>query len=171
MNEKRIEEAKNNFKLYLQDGLIRKQSFNQKIFDIYVKNCDESLEVAKHLLDNSISNLWIIVSSYYSMFYIANAYFLKLNYKVGHKIAHKVTADSLIVLVKDKFKENYLEEYEIAIEEALSISENLVENFDFERIKRSKIQYETTDDIKNSKALTSFSRAKEFVFEIKKLME
>ena len=109
MDNKRIEEAKRNFKVYLQDGLIKKQNFNKNIFDIYMKNSQESLEVAQLLKETQKSDLWVIVSSYYSMFYIANAYFLTLNYKVGHKIAHKVTAYSLIVLVKDKFKQNYLQ--------------------------------------------------------------
>ncbi|MCA9486773.1 MAG: hypothetical protein H6500_07215 [Candidatus Woesearchaeota archaeon] len=130
MDKERIHEAKVNVKRYLEDGLLQKYEFRKEIFETYLKNSEESLLTAQLLQETQTSNLWIIVSSYYSMFYIANAYLLKLGYKVGHKIAHKVTADSLIVLVKDKFKESYLLEFDIAVEEALSISENLVENFD-----------------------------------------
>ena len=170
MEDKRVQEANNNFKTYIQDGLIKKQICDEKIFETYMKNSNESLEVAQLLFDKNISSLWVIVIAYYSMFYITNAYFLKLGYKVGHKIAHKITADSLIVLVKDKLQEKQMEEFDLAVEDALEISQNLIDNFDYERVKRSKIQYETTTNIKYSKAQTSLKRAKEFIFEMKKLM-
>ena len=105
------------------------------------------------------------------MFYLANACIYKLGYKIGDKIAHKLTSDSLIVLVKDKLANHYLEEYEQEKEQALAISENIIENYDFERNKRSKFQYETTEEIKSSKANTSLQRAKEFALEIENLME
>lgn len=100
--------------------------------------------------------------------YIANAYFLTLGYKVGHKIAHKITADTLIVLVKDKFKHQYLKEYELAVEEALSISENLVENFDFERIKHSRFQYmKQLRKLNNQKQIHHFKEQKNFLLKLK----
>ena len=92
-------------------------------------------------------HLWLIVVSYYSMFYVASA----VLYKLGHKIAHKITADALIVYVKDKLKDNLIENYEKASEEALAISDNIIQTFDFERSKRSRIQYETTEEIKQSR--------------------
>lgn len=171
MNEERIQEAKNNIKNYLDEGLVKKQSFNKVVFDTYMKNYYESLLVAQKLFNDKTSMLWVIVTSYYSMFYIANAYFVKKGFKVGHKIAHKVTADMLIVYLKDSLMEQLIEQYDIIAQEALSISENLIDNFEFERVKRSRIQYETTQAIKESKAHTSFQRAKEFGAEIEKLLE
>ena len=171
MNENRIKEAKSNIKSYLEDGLIRKQPFNKVIFDTYIKNYEESLLVAQKLFNDRTSMLWVIVTSYYSMFYIANAYFVKKGYKIGHKIAHKVTADMLVVYLKDILVEQLIEEYDILAHEALSISENLIDNFDFERVKRSRIQYETTQSIKETKANTSLQRAKEFGKEIEKILE
>ena len=44
------------------------------------------------------------MSSYYSMFYIANAVLIKKGYKTGDKIAHKVTADALITIIRSKLK-------------------------------------------------------------------
>tara|TARA_Y100000031_G_scaffold145278_1_gene177701 strand:- start:103 stop:234 length:132 start_codon:yes stop_codon:yes gene_type:complete len=41
----------------------------------------------------------------------------------------------------------------------------------FDRSKRSKIQYDTTEQAKHSKAQTSLERAKRFVFEMEKLLE
>lgn len=170
MNLDKYNEAKNNVKIYLADGLIKEQKFDENIYTILMKNYRESLKVANKLEKENLSDLWAIVSSYYSMFYIAQAYLLKLNLKVGHKIAHKVTSDALIVYVKDKLKESILYEYELAVEEALTISENLIETFDMERVKRSRIQYETPDHIKHSKAQTSIKRANEFGLELEKLM-
>lgn len=162
--------AKENFDMYLKEGLVKKESFNALVYSTYMNNASESLRVAKMILDEQTSSLWVIVTSYYAMFYVANACLYKLGYKVGHKIAHKVTSDCLKVLVKDKLAKHLLEEYDLASEDALEISSNLIQNYDHELTKRSQFQYETTSEIKLSKAKTSFERAQEFSFEIQKLM-
>ena len=135
-------------KSYLQDGLLLKKLLQEEVLNILAKNAKESLEVAKHLFKENISDLWVIVASYYSMYYYANAVLLKLGYKVGEKIAHKVTADAIIVYARGKLKES----------------------FDFERKKRHFIQYKTIDVEKHSKAKTSLDRAKEFMIEMEKLL-
>ena len=77
-------------------------------------------------------------------------------FKVGDKIVHKVTADALIVYVRGKLKESLIEEYEETKEEAMNLAgikaDSLIENFDFERTKRSIIQYKTIEIEKRSKA-------------------
>ena len=131
--------------------------------------------MAEHIFSGSISNLWAIVVSYYSMFYIANAVLYKIGYKVGDKLAHKVTADALIELVRSKLKKSLLEEYENAKEEALELAgakaDELIDSFDKERGKRSIFQYKTTEEIKHSKAKTSLERAKEFSLEMEQLLK
>ena len=170
LSEKRIKEAESNIKSYLSEGLIKKEQFNSIVFSVLMNNSNESIETAIFLSNNKKSNLWIIVSAYYSMFYIANAVLYKLGYKVGDKISHKVTSDALIVFVRDKLEESLLEDYEELKEEALLIAKNkaesLLENFDFERSKRSFIQYQTKEVEKASKAETSLKRAKQFLFEM-----
>lgn len=108
------------------------------------------------------------------MYYIANAVLLKIGYKVGDKISHKVTADALIVFARGKLKKEIIEEYENVKEDALEITsskaDSLLESLDFEREKRSKFQYQMDEKIKKSKALISLERAKKFVFELKKLL-
>lgn len=108
------------------------------------------------------------------MYYISNAVLYYLGYKVGDKISHKVTADALIVYATKKLKESLLEDYEEAKSDALEISGNkaeaLIEHFDFEREKRSRFQYSTSETALKSKAQTSLERAKKFVFEMKKLL-
>ncbi len=72
LNEKRIKEAQSNVKSYLSEGLIDKQQFQQDIFKILLNNANESLDTADFLFKNNKSRLWVIVCSYYSMFYSHN---------------------------------------------------------------------------------------------------
>lgn len=172
LNEKRIKEAENNIRIYLEDGLLKKT--NDKISqDIFIKNAKESIRASKLMLDNKIF-LWTIVTSYYSMFYIANAVLLKIGYKTSDKIVHKVTADSLIALIRNKLKKHLIDNYEKVAEDALKIAEiksnELINSFDYERIKRSNIQYKTSQSEIKTKAITSFKRAQEFLFEMEGLL-
>lgn len=172
MNDDRIKEAETNFERYLEDGLIKKTSndFAQKIF---VKNANDSLKAAQLMLENKIT-LWTIVSSYYAMFYMANAVLLKLGYKTGDRIVHKVTSDALIFIIRPKLKKQILDNYEEIKEQALQLAEiksdEIVLNFDYERNKRNTIQYQTTNLDMTNKARTSLERAKEFLFEMEKLL-
>jgi uncharacterized protein (UPF0332 family) len=177
LDKKRINEAEKNVRLYLEEGLLKKDN-NETAAKMYIENCDLSLETAQKLssMETEIYKpyLWVIVSSYYAMYYIANATLLSVNYKVGEKISHKVTSDALIVFVRNKLKKQLLEEYEEAKEDALELisqkTDMLLKNLDYERGKRSKFQYQMDEQIKKAKALTSLERAKEFVFEMKKLL-
>ncbi len=172
LDEKRIKEAEKNVRDYLQSGMLKKHAFREEIITVLHNNVDDSIEIAEFLSENKKSDLWIIVTSYYSMFYMANIVLFKLGYKVGDKIPHKVTADSLIVFVRNKPKKRLLEEYEEAQNEALPgiKADTLMDEFDKERAKRGILQYETTAVEKHSKAITSLKRAKNFIFEMEKLL-
>jgi uncharacterized protein (UPF0332 family) len=167
LDEKR---AKANVNNYLSEGLLKKEPFREIVFKTYIKNHDESLKLADDLFKTDRSKLWIIVISYYSMFYIANAVLYKMGYKVGDKIAHKITLDALITYVKNKLKASLLESYKYASEEALAISDNLLQNYNYELAKRAKFQYESTEEIKFNQAKTSLERAKEFATEMERLL-
>ena len=175
LDTERVKEAESNVKNYLEEKLMWKYSSYQKeILETYLRNYQDSLEVAQKLFEQNLSPLWIIVISYYSMYYIANAALYKIGYKVGGKISHKVTADALIVFIRNKLKKELLEEYEEAQEEALEImgkkADEIISHFDKELEKRSIFQYESTQEIKRAKAETSLKRAKEFIFEMKKML-
>ena len=147
MDEKRIEIAGKNFVNYLREGMIKKVSMiDPLIYGTYLKNARESLNVANQLFQNKTSYLWVIVSSYYSMFYFACAYVYKLGYKPGDEIVHQVVNEALIVQGRHKIKNHLLQAYEIEKEEALSISDNYLNNYESEKIKRRTFQYETTED-------------------------
>ncbi len=164
LTKKRIKEAERNVKTYLDEGLLKKTSANKQVIHILLKNAKESLRVAEEVNQRNLSELWVIVCSYYSMYYYANAVLLKLGYKVGDKIVHKVTADAMLAYVRGKLKESLIEEYEETKEEALNLAgmkaDTLIESFDFERSKRSRIQYKTVEVEKQAKAKTSLQRAK-----------
>lgn len=164
MDEKRIKQAENNFKNYLQEGKIKKVLKPIPIiYQTYLRNSRESLEVANQLFKNKTSSLWVVVTSYYSMFYIACAYLYKLGYKAGDEIAHQVVNESLIVQARHKIKNYILENYSEEKEKALVVVDNYLEAYEKEKVKRATFQYETTESIKESKAQTSLSRAKEFL--------
>ena len=170
LTNERIKEAQTNINSYIQQELLKKETPKEIIHNTYIKNHRESLILAKKIYEEEMSNLWTIVISYYSMFYIANALIYKTGYKVGRKIAHKITSDALIALIRNKLKEQLIEEYEIASNEALALTDTLLQNYDYERIKRSNFQYETSEEIKRAKAKTSIERAEQFSKEIEKLM-
>lgn len=174
VDKERRKEAQQNFAQYLQDGLIKKEK-NETAKAMYTKNADLSLNLAEECMNSSLKPyIWVVVISYYSMFYIANAVLLELGYKTGDKVAHKVTNDALIVLVMDKIKKGLLEEYENAKEDALEIasikSDEIIAFYGLEMDKRSRFQYDMTESIQEQKANTSLKRARQFMLEMKKLL-
>jgi len=172
MDEKRIKRAEINFRNYLSEGKIKKTGkFENLIYETYLRNAKESLKVAGQLYENKTSSLWIVVSSYYSMFYMACAFLYKLGYKPGGEIVHQVVNESLIVQGRHQIKNHLLENYNEEKEKASVIVDNYLDNYEREKGKRASFQYQTTEEIKESKAGTSLSRAKEFVELIRGILE
>lgn len=172
MDEQRIKQAEKNFKLYLQEGKIKKiEKFEKVIYDTYLRNSQESLNSANQLFQNKTSYLWIVVTSYYSMFYMACAYLYKLGYKPGDEIIHQVVNESLIVQGRHKIKNYILENYVEEKEKALIIVDSYLENYEKEKAKRASFQYQTTEEIKENKARTSLNRAKEFIELTKEILQ
>ncbi len=173
LQDKRIKEAENNFKQYLRDGLIKKRIIKPEIITILKQNANESLILAKEICEKNKSDLWVVVISYYSMFYIANAAINERGWYCGERNVHKITSDLIIVLLKDLIKQTIVEEYESMMDNALANmkSDEIVISYDNERRKRGQFQYDMTTDIKHSKAKTSLKRAQEFYFEILKILK
>ena len=172
MDEQRIKQAENNFKNYLQEGKIKKvERFEKLIYDTYLRNARESLNSANQLFQNKTSSLWVVVTSYYSMFYMACAYLYKLGYKPGDEIVHQVVNEALIVQGRHKLKNNLLENYAEEKEKALIAVDNYLENYEREKVKRASFQYQTTEEVKENKAKTSLDRAKEFTELIREILQ
>ena len=103
LSDKRIKEAETNVRIYLNDYMLKKvKETNSIVLKTLINNSKESIKLAEITFNGNHSNLWVIVISYYSMYYIANAVLYKYGYKVGDKISHKVTSDSLIVYIRKK---------------------------------------------------------------------
>ena len=170
MDEKRIKIAESNFRNYLRGNLIKKEGFAEIVYKTYLNNSFESLKVADELFKNKTSSLWVVVSSYYAMFYIASAYVYKKGYKTSGEIVHQIVNEALIVLARHDLEKHFLEEYEEEKEKALSASGNLLKNYELEKVKRASFQYETTDVIKEAKAQTSLDRAKNFIAVMRHLL-
>jgi len=170
MDEKRIKIAESNFRNYLRDNLIKKEGFIEIVYKTYLNNSLESLKVANELFENKTSPLWVVVSSYYSMFYIASAYVYKKGYKASGEIVHQIINEALIILARHNLEKHFLEEYEEEKEKALSASGNLLKNYELEKVKRASFQYETTETIKEAKAKTSLDRAKNFIAVMRHLL-
>lgn len=104
ITDKEIREAEQNLRRYFEEELLKKDSSHAQFVKFYVNNAKMSFQLANFLLklstDKEIKKnagfpedfeclLWVVVTSYYSMFYIANAAMARLGLKVGEKIAHK----------------------------------------------------------------------------------
>jgi len=170
MDEKRIKQAEDNFRRYLEQGLIKEKPFEQVIYQTYLNNSLESLKVAEQLFQNKTSSLWVVISSYYSMFYLASAYIYKKGFKAGHEIVHQIINEALIKLAKKEIETHFLEEYEEERQKALYSCNTLFDEYEFEKTKRAQFQYETTGEIKEAKAKTSLERAKKFVTILRQIL-
>lgn len=177
LSEKEMREAAENVRQYLRDGMLERiKAPDKNISNTMLRNSEESLLVADFLHKNGMSPLWVIVSSYYSMYYIANAVLYGKGCKVGRKISHKVTNDTLIVFVKDALSLRLLEDFQEARAEAMELAgaeseaENIIKSFDLERKKRSKFQYSMAESAKAGMAATSLARAKNFVTAMKRII-
>ncbi|MBI4141034.1 hypothetical protein HY485_04320 [Candidatus Woesearchaeota archaeon] len=190
----RIKEAEKNTQQYIQDSLlfIKKTEMPQHVH-FFMKNAETSILTAKTLYEISTNinkkqtlaladefetYLWVIVSAYYTMFYAALALLAKNEIKTGDKIVHKVVADTLITkFLQNKKLAKLLENYEETKETALQITgteqkaQTLIENFEHERHKRHKIQYEIGTTAKQNLAKTSLQRAEEFMAEIRRILK
>ena len=72
VDETRKKEAQQSFAQYLQDGLIKKEK-NETAKAMYRRNADLSSSLAEECMKSTLKPyMWVVVISYYSMFYIAN---------------------------------------------------------------------------------------------------
>ena len=201
IDPERINEAKKNVKQYVDDGLLKVNDKDAPRFvGFFLANAESSLRTASVLQqisdDESLketlqagsnfeSYLWVIVSSYYAMFYAATAILAKQGVKASGQIVHKVTADALIHFFASNEKlAKLLEQYEEAQTVGLELigreelmkkmqkkADELIISYEGERKKRSKFQYDIGVQAKRGYAQTSLERARTFVFEISKLVK
>ncbi len=193
LNQKRIQEAEHNFPRYVQEEwiFIKRADITQHVH-FFLKNAETSLLTANTLLELSMqkekrraiglkedfeSFLWVVVSSYYAMFYAALCLLAMHQIKIGEKSVHKVVADTLIAqFLKNKRLAKLIDSYEETQSDALKIigadekAFQLIESFEHEREKRHCLQYELGAEAKQNLAMTSLKRAQTFIAEIRNLL-
>jgi uncharacterized protein (UPF0332 family) len=201
IDKERLNEAKRNVKHYVDDGLLKLSDKDAPRFvGFFISSAESSLRTASILQQISDddhlketlkvgvdfeSYLWVIVSSYYAMFYAVTALLAKQGIRAVGQIVHKVTADALMHFFGSNERlAKLLEQYEEAQVVGLELvggeelmkrmrrkADELIVSYEGERKKRSKFQYDIGVQAKRGYAQTSLERAKEFVFEVSKLVK
>jgi len=197
IEKRRIEEANRNVRQYLSEGLLMiGDSELKKLMPFFMDQAERSLRTASLLFyistDEKVkeavrversfeSHLWVIVTSYYSMFYAALALLASEGIKAGRQLVHKVVADALVhFFISNRRLAKMLEVYEEAKETSLELigreelmkrvekkADELIVSYERERGKRSRFQYDVGEMAKRGYAETSLRRAREFVSEMR----
>ena len=194
LDEKKLKEIERKVPIMVQEEEISKNDENKKLVDFYLENASASLNSARILnevssqlnpkkqfpfIDDSFeAYLWVINTSYYSMFYMAGALLAKEGIKVRSAIGvHKKTFESLVyyVYLTKKLPKYFLEIFEEAQQESQELlgkdeilssmqekTLELMQKYNFELGKRSKFTYQIGEKAKQNKANTSLNRAIEF---------
>ncbi len=191
--EKELKILESNINMYQNEGMFKKGEYSNLI-EFYVRTAKKTLQTADALiqisdnneikkklglLDNFETYLWVVTTSYYSMFYMVNALLSKHGIKLGDKIVHKVASDVFyFYFIKNKkIAKELFEVYEEAKDQTMDLiryseqAEKLFQDLESEREKRHKFQYDMTESIKKGYAETSLKRAKQFVNEIELLVK
>lgn len=193
--DKEIKQIESNIKIYLDEDLFKKGDY-EYLVNFYLNTAKKTLSTAEvlmqlsenkelkqkfNLLDDFETFLWVITTSYYSMFYAVNSLLAKNGIKVGEKIAHKVTSDVFYhyYIRNGRIAKRLFKIYEEAKEQAIDLTsadyskqaEELSQNLEFERNKRHRFQYNMTKTVKKSYAQTSLKRAIDFVNQMEVLIK
>jgi len=191
LEDKKIEEAKKNAIKSINAGDITKTR-DSKYADFFIKNAKNSLDSAKILFDMSVNEknrillgmpdfngfLWVINSSYYSMFYMARALLESIGVKIkSDESIHFLVFNALIYYfyLNGKLEKHFIEDFENAQEESSEIlgkekAKEMISNYSSEKEKRAKFTYEIGEIAMKNKAETSLNRAKKFNEEVRKIL-
>ena len=192
INEKRLKEIESRVKKFiLEEIILSKQP--KKFVEFFLTNSNDSLKTARCIYDMSTNQdfqsytgyeglrgfLWVINASYYSMFYMARALLENEGIKLKSDLSiHSLTFDALVYYfyITGKLQKRLFEQYVEAQKEASELlgkqkADELVEEYFFEKRKRSDFTYETEEFAIQSKAKTSLDRATKFNTEIRLIIE
>ncbi len=192
LDEEKLKEAENRVKRFIGEGMIRSKG-KPEYADFFIKNADDSIDSAKALFELSTNPqkqesfgftsfnglLWVVNASYYSMFYMARALLEKNGIKIKADLSiHAVTFDAIIYYfyLTGRLQKEFLEDFIEAKEDAAELlgkqkADELMEDYFFEKRKRSTFTYEMGAILVESKAKTSLERAQKFRRELKKIID
>lgn len=192
LDNKEIEIIKKNIKRFINDNSLTKEK-KGKFAEFFLSNAKNSLDSAKLLFEVSTKKelqkttgfpdfngfLWVVNSSYYSMFYMARALLESEGIKIKPESAsvHLITFNALVYYfyLTGKIQKSLIEEFKEAGEEASEVlgkekAKSLIEDYSYEKDKRGRFTYEMGEIAIQNKAETSLNRAKKFNEEIRKLL-
>jgi uncharacterized protein (UPF0332 family) len=152
----------------------------------FMQKSRDSIMVASRLMELEAeedlpSELWVINSSYYSMFFAATALLAKFGHSIKTEAGiHKLTYHALVYFFinqESKLKNSMMDAYKDAVDEAEELLqltekkvESMVKDFGYEMSKRKIFTYELGKKAELNKAQTSLNRAKSFVKEVEMLI-
>lgn len=203
LDEKKLKQIEKNVPVMINEGKISRDEFNKKLVKFFLENALLSLNTAKILNEVSFKSdvkkkfdfiddgfetyLWVINTSYYSMFYMAGALLSSIGVKIKSEIGiHKKTFEALVYYfyLNKRIAKHYLDEFEEAQRESQELlgkeepialmqkkAKELILKYDSEMEKRSTFTYEMGEKAKSTKAITSLNRAIEFYNECLRLLE
>jgi uncharacterized protein (UPF0332 family) len=184
MDNKRLKESSNIIRNAIQSGLIKKPY--PKTDSFFFDKSLQSIKIASKLLEldkeELQTSMWVINTSYYSMFFGATALLAKYGHKIISKQGiHKLTYHAIVhffVNEDNKLEKHFIEEYKKAVEDAeqlMQISEKNVDIFlseySYEINKRKDFTYDFGKIAEKKKAKTSFQRARNFINIIKDILD
>jgi len=193
LDNKEIEIIKRNIKRFISEDIIVKEK-QGRFISFFLNNAKDSLDSAKLLFKASTDKefqkysgfpdfnglLWVVNSSYYSMFYMARALLESEGIKIkqGSESIHLITFDALVYYfyLTGKIERSLIEEFKEAGEEVSETlgkdkAKELIEDYSYEKEKRGRFTYEMGEIAIQNKAETSLKRAARFSEEIRKIIE
>ncbi|MBI4146692.1 hypothetical protein HY489_05140 [Candidatus Woesearchaeota archaeon] len=192
LDDKKLKEIRGRVPKCVKEGK-RVIDSQKKFVDFFLTNARNSLSAAKLLFEMSTSQqlqsqigyadfngfLWVINTSYYSMFYMARALLESNGIKIKTEIGvHAVTFDALVFYfyLTGKLQKKLIEDFAEAKTETAELlgkerAKMLIEEYYYEKEKRTTFTYELGEIAMQNKAQTSLGRAKIFNEEIRKILQ
>lgn len=192
LDEERIKQIESRVKGFLSDGIIQKTKKIEYV-DFFLENARKSLQSASFLyagttkkelqedygFEDFDGSLWVINSSYYSMFYMARALLANEGIKIKTELSiHVVIFDAIVhfFYLTGRLKKKLIEDFADAKDESAEIlgqqkAKGLIEDYYNEREKRRDFTYEMGMTAMLNKAKTSLERARKFNEEIRKIIK
>lgn len=188
LDEKKIKEIKSRISIYISDGIIKTKERSEFI-DFFLNHSKNFLNSARaeYILSTDKDaaeklgfldyNGFIVVvnSSYYSMFHMARALLESNGIKINtEKSVHAVTFDAFVYFfyLTKKIEKSLVESFVESMEESAEIqgqerAKEMMNDFLYEKGKRSIFTYQMGSGLVKSKAKTSLDRATRFCAELK----
>ncbi len=197
LENKDLEIIKRNIERLMKEERIIIDKKDKGIFaNFFLENSRKSFDSAKLLMEisdkkelqdnlgypNFDGYLWVINSSYYSMFYMARALLensgIKIKIDSSTQSIHQLTFQALVYFfyLNKRLEKKLIEDFEEASIEAGEIlgkekAKKLIEEYESEKEKRARFTYELGQIAIQGKAKTSLERARFFNQELKKISE